>query len=197
MSDMTINHVNADGESNGIVRFGSWYGFIININHLLNLLGNGDKLMKLIVKLLIISVLNIFTSSVWADNLIGDWKVIDETSGYARGKINIYKLIDGSYEGKIEEVYALPNQKELYSDKCFRCKGKLKDVPLVGMKTISGFKENESKIGEYTDGNVIDPMTGNIYKGKIKINARGNMLTIRGYSGGSALGRSQVWMKVD
>lgn len=50
---------------------------------------------------------------------------------------------------------------------------------------------------EYNDGHVIDPMSGNIYKGKIKMNGNGTRMILRGYIGTSALGRSQVWIKID
>ncbi|MCM1959092.1 DUF2147 domain-containing protein [Acinetobacter modestus] len=142
-------------------------------------------------------VLNFSISKTWANDITGTWKAIDDKSGYARAKVIIYKNNDGSYDGKIEEIYALPNQKEPYTDKCFRCKGDLKDIPLIGMKILYGFKKSINKADEYTDGKVIDPMSGNIYKGKMKLNGSGTRMTLRGYLGTSALGRSQIWMKID
>lgn len=154
--------------------------------------------MKLKMKFfLILAISSMCITNTWAEEIVGKWKAMDDRSGYARAKINIYKLADGSYEGTIEEIYALPNQKEPYTDKCFRCKNELKDVPLIGMKILYGFKKNINKTDEYTDGKVIDPMSGNIYKGKMRLNTSGNRLNLRGYLGTSALGRSQTWVKIE
>lgn len=142
-------------------------------------------------------ILNLFISNTWAQDITGMWKAIDDKSGYARAKVNIYESKDGQYEGKIEEIYPLPGHSTAFTDKCFRCKGELKDVPLKGMKILFGFKKNVNRPYEYSEGQVIDPISGNIYKGKIKLNNSGTRLILRGYIGTSALGRSQVWMKVD
>ena len=144
-----------------------------------------------------IFLVNIFIANTWAQDITGMWKAIDDKSGYARAKVNIYKSNEGQYEGRIEEIYPLPGHSTAFTDKCFRCKGDLKDTPLKGMKILYGFKKNMNRPDEYHDGHVIDPMSGNIYKGKIKINANATRMILRGYVGTSALGRSQVWMKVD
>ncbi|MDD2946969.1 MAG: DUF2147 domain-containing protein [Acinetobacter sp.] len=44
---------------------------------------------------------------------------------------------------------------------------------------------------------VIDPLAGKIYDAKVRLNASGKRLTLRGYIGISALGRSQTWLRVD
>ncbi|MCY6410756.1 DUF2147 domain-containing protein [Acinetobacter sp. VNH17] len=140
---------------------------------------------------------NFFIASTWAQDITGMWKAIDDKSGYARAKVNIYQNNDGSYEGKIEEVYPLPGHATAFTDKCFRCKGELKDTPLKGMKILYGFKKNMNKADEYNDGHIIDPMSGNVYKGRIKTNASVTRINLRGYIGTSALGRTQVWMRMD
>lgn len=152
------------------------------------------------MKLISIIFIILFNSSVpktWAQDIIGMWKVIDDRSGYARAKVNIYKSNDGSYEGKIEEIYPLPGHATAFTDKCFRCKGELKDTPLKGMRILYGLKRDINKPDEYAGGNVIDPITGTIYKSKIKTNASATRINLRGYIGTSALGRSQVWMRME
>ncbi|WHP05943.1 DUF2147 domain-containing protein [Acinetobacter corruptisaponis] len=153
------------------------------------------KSMSIIFIYIVLS--NLFISKTWAQDITGMWKVIDDKSGYARAKVNIYKSNDGSYEGKIEEVYPLPGQSAPFSNKCFRCKGELKDTPVIGMRILYGLKRNIDKPEEYSGGNVIDPISGNIYKGKIKTNASVTRINLRGYIGTSALGRTQVWMRMD
>lgn len=58
---------------------------------------------------------------------------------------------------------------------------------LKGLKFIS---ENN-----YDDGKIIDPLTGKIYSAKAKLNPTGKRLTLRGYIGISAIGRSQTWIR--
>jgi len=41
----------------------------------------------------------------------------------------------------------------------------------------------------------IDPLSGKIYDTKVRLNASGKRLTLRGYMGVSALGRSQTWIR--
>ena len=47
----------------------------------------------------------------------------------------------------------------------------------------------------YTGGKIIDPLSGNIYSCKAKLSSNGKRLTLRGYVGISALGRSQTWIR--
>ncbi|WP_168379875.1 DUF2147 domain-containing protein, partial [Acinetobacter cumulans] len=49
----------------------------------------------------------------------------------------------------------------------------------------------------YSGGKIIDPLSGNIYSTKAKLSSNGKRLTLRGYVGVSALGRSQTWIKAD
>ncbi|MFB0982629.1 MAG: DUF2147 domain-containing protein, partial [Acinetobacter towneri] len=49
----------------------------------------------------------------------------------------------------------------------------------------------------FTGGKIIDPLSGNIYSTKAKLSNNGKRLTMRGYVGVSALGRSQTWIKSD
>ena len=49
----------------------------------------------------------------------------------------------------------------------------------------------------FSGGKIIDPLSGNIYSTKAKLSSNGKRLTMRGYVGVSALGRSQTWIKSD
>ena len=47
----------------------------------------------------------------------------------------------------------------------------------------------------YEGGHIVDPDNGEIYKCKIKLDATGNKLEVRGFIGVSLFGRSQIWMR--
>lgn len=133
--------------------------------------------------------------NVHAADLAGKWKTIDDKTGYARAEVLITKLKDGTYSGKIVKVHAIPNREAITT--CEKCKGQLKNAPLVGLPILSGFKLNTGKNNQYIDGKVIDPLSGNTYQGKGQLNARGNVLTLRGYVGTTLLGRTVSWIRIE
>ncbi|MCL6237646.1 MULTISPECIES: DUF2147 domain-containing protein [Acinetobacter] len=68
---------------------------------------------------------------------------------------------------------------------------------MIGSEIIKEFKPDPQYPNQYSNGNVLDPLSGNIYKGKGKLSANGKRLTMRGYIGVSALGRSTTWIRND
>ena len=63
------------------------------------------------------------------------------------------------------------------------------------MDILKGLQHTSN--GAYINGKIIDPLTGKIYSTKAKLSSSGTRLTLRGYVGVSALGRSQTWLKTD
>lgn len=151
------------------------------------------------MKNLILSISLIGMSlSVYANNsldITGTWKTIDDKTGFSRGDVLIVKNPDGSYSGKITAIRPLPD-KPLVSV-CVKCKGELKDAPFVGLQVIQDFKQNPSNPLEYLNGRMLDPLSGNVYKGRARLSANGKRLTLRGYIGVSMLGRNQTWIRAE
>lgn len=146
-------------------------------------------------KIYSILLCTLFTSSTFAADLAGKWKTIDDKTGYSRADVEIVKNSDGTYSGKIYAIRPLPD-KPLES-KCSHCQGDLKNKPYVGLQIISGFKQNPNNAEEYINGQVLDPLSGKVYKGKAKLNAKNNRLSMRGYIGVSMLGRSVTWIRIE
>lgn len=46
---------------------------------------------------------------------------------------------------------------------------------------------------EYVDGQILDPDSGSTYRSKVKLLENGQKLSVRGYIGVPALGRTQAW----
>ena len=67
---------------------------------------------------------------------------------------------------------------------------------ILGMDVLTGLKHVEGT-NNYEKGRVIDPLAGKVYDAKVKLSANGKRLTLRGYVGISALGRSQTWLRAD
>ncbi|WP_180156624.1 DUF2147 domain-containing protein [Acinetobacter sp. YH12045] len=150
--------------------------------------------MKLKILAILLAMFCFGPITAHAADLVGTWKTIDDKTGYARAEVQITKLKDGSYSGKITKVHAIPNRP--VTTICEKCEGKLKNAPLIGLPIFSGFKHN-AKENAYTDGKVIDPLSGSTYQGKGQLNARGNVLTLRGYVGTTLLGRTVSWIRVN
>ena len=148
--------------------------------------------MKRVYALLISSL---FFSSAFASDLAGKWKTIDDKTGFSRADVMITKNTDGTYSGKIITIRPLPDKP--LEPRCINCKGSLKNTPLVGLQILKGFKANPKSPNEFTDGTILDPLSGTVYTGKAKIAPRGNSMTVRGYIGVSLLGRSATWIRID
>ena len=129
------------------------------------------------------------TSICHAATPIGLWKTIDDETGKERSFVEL-RVVDGELTGVIKDIIPLPGDNP--DQLCDKCKGELKDQPVVGMRIIWGLTEED---GEWSGGLVLDPKNGKIYKCKITPSEDGLSLEVRGYLGVSIFGRSQTWYK--
>jgi uncharacterized protein (DUF2147 family) len=127
--------------------------------------------------------------------IIGTWKTIDD-EGPNKGRASSYITIfekNGTYFGKITKLLIDPPDKV-----CDKCKGDLKNKPLIGMIILQDMKKTgnvDKKLGvEYADGTIMDPDNAETYKCKMWV--KDDVLTSRGYIGISLFGRSQEWLRV-
>ena len=126
-------------------------------------------------------------------DIAGVWKTIDDKTGFSRGDVLITKNANGTYSGKIIAIRPLPD-KPLVSV-CLKCKGSLQNAPFVGLQVIENFTQNPQKPNEFINGSMLDPLSGNVYKGRARLSTNGKRLTLRGYIGVSMLGRNQTWVR--
>ncbi len=128
-----------------------------------------------------------------AADVAGIWRTIDDRTGFSKALVEIKKQPDGSYTGTIIKIIPRPNYtpKEL----CQHCPAPYTDKPILGLTVLWGLKADPNRPNQYTGAQVLDPLSGKIYKGKAKVNADNRQLTMRGYVGISALGRSQTWIR--
>ena len=122
------------------------------------------------------------------NDILGDWKTVDDKTGNNYAVVTIYQGADGLYYGKISEM--LVGEPGL---RCIECKGEDADALLEGLVFIRGLSydaQNDQLVG----GKVLDPESGKFYYGKIypkdgKLILRGS-LDKRGW-----LGRNQTWIR--
>lgn len=146
------------------------------------------------MKSLLIGLTCLVTSSMaFSANIAGYWRTIDDKTGFSKALMEIKQQNDGTYTATVVKI--LPRPGYTPKENCQNCPAPFTNKRILGLTTIWGLKEDPKKPNYYTDAQVLDPLSGKIYKGKVKMNADGRILTMRGYVGISALGRSQTWIR--
>jgi len=137
--------------------------------------------MKLVIPLLFSTILSYGQTSV-----LGKWKTVDE-SGEEKSIIEIFERNDKVY-GKIVRIFTQEDPDPI----CDQCPS---DDPRFGKKIIGMeiIKDMVKDGEEYTQGTILDPQDGKIYRSRIW--TEGADLKVRGYWG--PFYRTQTWKKVD
>lgn len=145
-------------------------------------------------KLGLIFIAAMMTGIAYAQDLTGTWQQIDDKTGSPKAVIEIRQNDNGTFAGKIIKVTPRPGYTPQKT--CNKCPAPYTNQPILGMDVLTGLKHVEGT-NNYEKGRVIDPLAGKIYDARVRLNANGKRLTLRGYVGVSALGRSQTWIRQD
>jgi len=123
-----------------------------------------------------------------ADLLIGVWE-----PSHGKAKVKIEK-IGSKYYGKIVWLKE-PNDPETGKPKVDKnnTDESMRSTPLRGYRILKDFEYTDKKT--WTEGTIYDPENGSTYSSTIKMKDE-NTLDIRGYIGVSALGRTDVWKRL-
>lgn len=124
-----------------------------------------------------------------SDRILGVW---EPGNGKARVKI---EKIGEKYYGKIVWLRE-PNDANTGQPKVDKHNPdqSIRNVPLKGYRLLKDFKYSGSNVWE--NGTIYDPENGSTYKCVIKMTDN-NTLDIRGYIGVEALGRTDVWKRLE
>lgn len=127
-----------------------------------------------------------FGASSYAQSIVGKWKTVDDETGKTKSVVQIWKAKDGLYYGKIIKLYDAADK----DSKCSNCD---KSDPrynkkVLGMKIITKMKKTDDN--EWTEGKILDPNNGKVYK--CKIFREDANLMVRGYIG--FFFRTQKWL---
>jgi uncharacterized protein (DUF2147 family) len=119
-------------------------------------------------------------------SVIGRWKTVDESTGEEKSIIEIFER-NGKVYGKIVKIFTNVDPDPL----CNECPA---DDPrygkkIIGMEIISDMVKSGN---EYSQGSILDPQDGRIYRCKMWLSADG--LKVRGYWG--PFYRTQTWRRV-
>lgn len=143
---------------------------------------------KYSLSLLAALMLTTTTSFAQVNQIVGDWKTVDDKTGENYSIIHIYKATDGLYYGKIARMLAYPE-----GVVCEECTGADKGKPLEGLVIIRGMHEEN---GELRGGKVLDPESGKFYYGKIYLD-HGKLVLRGSIDKLGVLGRSQTWIPAE
>ncbi|MFT4697149.1 MAG: hypothetical protein ACI9SJ_000265 [Flavobacteriaceae bacterium] len=130
-------------------------------------------------------ILLCFSSLLNAQSIVGEWVTYHDKTKSKKSVIEIYKVGD-EYFGKIITLFEDP-----LDSICEKCKGKNKDMPVIGMEFIENLKKDGE---EFNDGTILDPKDGKKYKCYLKLLNK-NKLKVRGFVGFSIIGRTQYWLR--
>lgn len=126
-----------------------------------------------------------------AETAAGLWAQVDDKTGRVRSHVRIVER-GGQFSGSVARIY--PGPGEPAHPVCDLCKGALKNRPILGMTFMQGF----TRAGHsYSGGTVLDPETGETYRGTMTLGPDGRTLELRGYVMSPIFGRSQVWRRID
>ncbi|MBG6130782.1 uncharacterized protein (DUF2147 family) [Aquimarina sp. EL_43] len=137
--------------------------------------------------ILFVAIVLVSVTASAQQQIVGQWKTIDDTTGEPRSIVEIYKKGNKLF-GKILQVLDEAERNKL----CIECKGNDHNKPIEGMVII---KELEKDGNQYEDGTIMDPENGKVYRCKIWIDEDNpNVLNVRGYI--AFLYRTQKWIRV-
>lgn len=140
--------------------------------------------------ILLFCSLKVFAAEV---SPVGSWITIDDDTNKPRSIVQIWSE-NGMLKGKLIKVYY--RQGEGPSDVCVKCTDpEHQNQKILGMTILWDMQQKDAQT--WSDGKILDPHNGKIYRCKIGISPNGQQLTIRGYIGIPLIGRSQTWLRVD
>jgi uncharacterized protein (DUF2147 family) len=123
-------------------------------------------------------------------DLSGVWRTIDDRDGQPRALVRIERR-DGVYVGVLAGSLRGDEQGDA---RCTRCRGALKNAPMRGLPFLRDLREASE--GVYDGGRIVDPDSGAEYSCRATLAPDAMSLSVRGFIGIPALGRSQRWERL-
>ncbi len=123
----------------------------------------------------------------------GLWHTIDDNTKKPRAEIRISITGDVLTGSVVRSL--VPG--EIGDKLCDKCPGARHNQPMLGMAILTGLRRDRENPLLWTDGEVLDPDHGKVYKARIELAKDGRTLKLRGFIGVPMLGRTQVWARAD
>ncbi|MCB5258998.1 MAG: DUF2147 domain-containing protein [Candidatus Cloacimonetes bacterium] len=143
--------------------------------------------MKHILFTILIICLAIPAFAQVAERINGVWY-----NGEKSSKIEIIRLEDGSFSGKIVWLREPNDANEKAKTDSKNPDNKLRKRPLIGLEVLTGLKYNGNN--KYSKGKIYDPKSGKTYSAKAEL-VNNNTLSLRGFIGIALAGRTDTWIR--
>lgn len=145
-------------------------------------------------KLFLLMALFFLAFPLYAANIspLGYWKTIDDVTGKPKSILHIYQSGNALY-GRIVKIYPRPGYDE--NEVCSACRGSRHNQRIVGMVIMEGMRQTANNPAEWSNGHILDPLSGKTYSCTITVINGGRDLNVRGYIGFSLFGRTQTWIR--
>ena len=120
-----------------------------------------------------------------AEDLSGEWKAIDDRSGYAMVRVKIVKKNKNQYDGYVLEAFAIPNTHRTYN-----------------LNKAKGFHVLRNLVQDSNDpyllksAQIVDPVTHQRFYVQGKLNRNGNHMFLRHPSSEKHFGRKIAWVRI-
>lgn len=133
-----------------------------------------------------------FTTAFAADlnSPVGRWITISDKTHDRSGVVELFDR-GGKVYGKVIKIF--PGSGRDPAERCVKCEGNFKDKPVVGLTFLWGMMPQGN--GRWGGGQLLDPHTGEIYRGTMTLIDGGRQLQLRGYWG--IFWRTQTWVRAN
>lgn len=138
------------------------------------------------VRIIIFAAFLCFALAGQAQSIVGKWKTIDDETDKPKSVVEIVER-NGKYYGKVVRLFrTAAEDQDPVCDKCPTDDDRYKKK-IIGMEILRNLIKDDD---EYSEGTIIDPNNGKIYRCKVWL--EGNNLKLRGYLG--PFFRTQTWL---
>lgn len=133
----------------------------------------------------------LLSTTAMAASLNGtQWQSIDDKTKEKKAVIKMTES-NGVVTGTIIKLNDASKAKEV----CSKCEGSLKNKPIVGLPILTKLKADGKN--SWSGGDLVDPESGKVYGGTVKLAEDGKTLKLTGtIKGMPFLKRSQTWTRV-
>jgi len=140
----------------------------------------------LILNLLLIIL---YSQASAQSEITGKWKSFDDETLELKAIVEIFEK-GGKYHGRIVKLFRQSDEDP--DPVCTECDAEDPrfNKKIIGMEILKDMKKTGA---EYSEGTILDPKNGKIYRCKIWI--EGSNLNLRGYLG--PFYRTQIWKRAD
>lgn len=127
--------------------------------------------------LLPVATLSHAKSAKSSDDMLGTYKIISTKYGTERAVIQCKKDKRGAYYFQVTKL--LNKGGVDFQTTCQNCPGKFKKKPINGMIVAWNFKPSKTNPYRYMGGYGIDPWSGRMFQGKMKLNNANDIIRIK------------------